>query len=127
MLKIYKIQYNDFYYIGSTSLDLQHRLYLHTHHAKQYPHRKIYKTIEDWKTATISQIDEGTKETENKYINNTDPLCLNTRKAVPLDFHAYHKEYRKTEKYKTYQKKYREEHREEYNAYMRRFRKATLE
>lgn len=122
MLKIYKIQYDSFYYIGSSSLDLSHRLYLHKCHSKKYPNRKIYKTIQNWDIATICLIDEGDTDTENLYICLEDPFCLNTRKSVPPNLKEYYKKYRQTQIYKDYQKKYRHEHRQQYNEYQRLFR-----
>lgn len=119
-MKIYKLECNGKFYIGSTSLELRERLQAHKDKSKEYPNRKLYKHITDWNDVSMILLEEfdGTKQElvlkENEYIQKelSNPLCLNTNCAViTISRTEYFKMYRQLERIKDYQRKYQKEYR----------------
>lgn len=91
---IYRISIGDKYYIGSTKGSLQARLLTHYKKATLFPDRKIYKaiaTLGGWHLCTIEVLKTfsyTTKEAllmeEKVLINLSDPLCLNSIRAIGI-------------------------------------------
>jgi hypothetical protein len=79
---VYKINYNGYFYYGSTTTTLHNRLINHKTKSKKFPTRKLYNHIQDWNQVSIELIEETNNylERENhliqEHINN--PFCLNT-------------------------------------------------
>ena len=87
---IYKINYNGYFYYGSTTTTLHIRLLNHKTKSKQFPDRKLYNHIQDWSKVTIELIEETNNylERENQLIQEHihNPLCLNkTRVSITKD------------------------------------------
>lgn len=84
---VYKINYENYFYYGSTTTALQTRLSNHKTKSKKFPDRKLYKYIQDWNKVTIELIEETDDylERENQLIHDhiDNPLCLNkTRVSI---------------------------------------------
>ena len=88
--KVYKLTSPDgYYYFGSTTLSLGHRLSLHKTKANLRPDMKIYKKLnaigwDDVKISTIKEDDiSKIKSIEDEYINGSlsDAMCLNQRRS----------------------------------------------
>jgi hypothetical protein len=115
-VSLYRLKYNDKFYIGSTDQPLNKRLAQHRCHKKGE-----LKKIEDWDNVTIELIESfecntheerWKRETDeiNKYLGGA--LCMNRRRPYTT------KEDKKKQqhKYKEQREKYREQNKEELNA-----------
>jgi len=119
-MKIYRLEIENYFYIGSTKLELRERLQAHKDKSKEYPNRKLYQHITDWKKVNMVLVEEfiGTKKElvlkENEYIQKelSNPLCLNTYCAViSISREEYFRMYRQLENIKEYQRNYQKEYR----------------
>ena len=125
MITIYKLSFNEYYYIGSTT-DLKRRIIDHkskcfNENGKEY-NKKLYRKIRecniDFDDIVFEEIDccfewENRNELENVYIDLEDEKCLNSQKENQGRYtnpKEYSKEY--YENNKEYKKEYYENNKE---------------
>ena len=123
--KIYKLVDSlGFYYVGSTCSSLSKRLSEHKATSKRDSNRKVYKQITNWNDVSIVLIAEVNVENkeqlmreEDKYIDRTDPFCLNSFKAFSTvdEKQQYHQQYydENKKKIKKYKQQYYTENKKE--------------
>jgi hypothetical protein len=94
MSRVYRIWLNEFYYCGSTKDSLKTRLTEHKYQSKKSPTVKFYQKATElgWDKAVIELVEEcgdldniAILQREDSYIILTDPLCLNTKRAILTD------------------------------------------
>jgi hypothetical protein len=125
---VYKIEcYDNYYYIGSTIDNLNHRLYEHKRCSKKNPERPLYKHINQigWNYVKIVLLDtikfksrDELYKIEDKYIKECidDKYCLNNNVVERTEEYA-----------KEYQKKYVKENEEHIKDYRKSYNKINSE
>tara|TARA_R110002020_G_scaffold7745_1_gene32166 strand:- start:994 stop:1545 length:552 start_codon:yes stop_codon:yes gene_type:complete len=130
---VYKIEFNDEIYIGSTEQKLCSRQAKHNNYIKKYPNRKLYKKcieegiekikciwvadIEFNSTAEKRAIEEEYRKDLNATLNSI--RCYTTLEEYKQDKKEYYEKNKEQlkEKYKDYYKNYRNANKEKYKEY----------